>query len=449
MKKSKIISFVGVLTVLSTPFSLLHADTLSRRVEQLEEDQKILERKLELDAESQKEAGKITAGSSGFTFKSGDGNYVLKLRGYVQSDARFFFGDEDNLLGNTFLARRVRPIFDGTLFKIFDFRIMPDFGGGSTVLQDGYVEAKFFPWLKLRAGKFREPFGIERLQSATNLVFIERGLPNNLVPNRDLGVQLSGDLLDGVISYAVGAFNGVADGGSGDLDSSDGKDVAGRIFVKPFKLSSIEALKNLGLGFAATYGHQSGSPSSTGLSSIRSGGQNSFFSFRSDASTAAATVVADGSRYRYSPQLYYSWGPFGLLGEYVSSTQNVNLGGVQEKLTNRAWQVAASFVLTGEKAGYDGVTPKKPFDIKKGHWGAVELAGRYNELRVDEDAFPVFANPDRAARRATAFAGGVNWHLNKNVKLAANYEQTLFKGGSATGNRPTEKVLLSRLQLNF
>jgi hypothetical protein len=62
--------------------------------------------------------------------------------------------------------------------------------------------------------------GLERLQSGSELLFVERGLPTNLVPNRDVGAQLFGDLFDGTISYALGAFNGVPDLGNGDLDNN-------------------------------------------------------------------------------------------------------------------------------------------------------------------------------------------------------------------------------------
>ena len=44
---------------------------------------------------------------------------------------------------DTFVLRRVRPILEGTLFKNFDVRLTPDFGGGTTVLQDAYVDLRF------------------------------------------------------------------------------------------------------------------------------------------------------------------------------------------------------------------------------------------------------------------------------------------------------------------
>ena len=45
---------------------------------------------------------------------------------------------------------------------------------------------------------------------------------------------------------------------------------------------------------------------------------------------------------------------------------------------------------------------------------------------------------------------GVNWYLNRYVKLVLNYERTEFDGGSATrGDRPTEGVILTRMQLSY
>ena len=39
-------------------------------------------------------------------------------------------------------------------------------------------------------------------------------MAQNLAPNRDVGFQLSGDFLDGILSYQLGVFNGAIDGGS-------------------------------------------------------------------------------------------------------------------------------------------------------------------------------------------------------------------------------------------
>jgi phosphate-selective porin OprO/OprP len=421
------------------------------KLQELDQKIRVLDRKIEIDKEAAdekaKSAGQATAGKDGFSLRSADGNYVLRLRGYVQFDGRFWAGDEQKPQIDTFVLRRVRPIFEGTVYKIFDFRIMPDFGLGTTVLQDAYMEARFNPAFRVRAGKFKPPVGLERLQSATDLLFVERALPTNLVPNRDLGIQIGGDLGKGVVSYALGVFNGVPDGANLDADTNNSKEAAGRIFFQPF-VTGTGPLKNLGFGVSASQGNQTGTPNSTGLAAYKTPGQVNFFSYRSDA-TAAGTTVADGTHFRLSPQGYFYGGPFGLLAEYVVSRQDVRRDLVSDTLEHKAWQVAASWVIAGGEPSYRGVNVKKVWDPAAHTWGALELAARYSELKVDDATFPTFASITSSARSAKAWAGGLNWYFNRNLRLLFDYEVTKFEGGAATGDREDEKIFFSRFQIAF
>lgn len=427
--------------------------TVEEKFDDLDQKVRILERRFELQqegaAEKAKEAPGVVSGKDGFSLKSADGQFQLKLRGLIHVDTRILKPDT-----NTFLLRRVRPILEGTVYKIFDFRFTPDFGGGTTAIQDAFLNIRFLPETKLQIGKFKPPVGLERLQSASDIRFVERALPTNLVPNRDIGYQLHGDLYEEAFSYAVGVFNGVPDGGSADIDADENKDIAGRIFIHPFKKVSFEPLQGFGIGFAASRGSVNGTPAAPALPSYRTPAQQTFFRYRTaptgTAAAAANTAVADGVLLRTSPQAYYYWGPFGLLGEYVLSSQEVTLGATSEKLKNKAWQVSGYYLLTGEKESFKGVTPFRPFDPSQGRWGAFELAARYSVLKVDEAAFPTFANPASSAQEAKAWAGGVNWYLNRGVKFVINYELTKFEGGAAAGeDREKEKAILGRTQIAF
>ena len=426
---------------------------VEQRIEALEKEIRELKKQYAQDQEATtkkvKEMPIVSAGQDGFSLKSADGDFQLKLRGLIQTDARFYLDDKAKSASDTFLPRSIRPILEGTVFRDFDFRLVPDFGNGSATLQDAYLEWKYWPEAKLRFGKFKPPVGLERLQSETDTLFVERALPTNLVPNRDVGVQVGGDFAGGVFSYAVGVINGVADGSSGDLDNGDDKDFAGRIFFQPFKKSKIESVQGLGFGIAGTFGDQQSTVKTPNLPSFKTSGQQTFFSYRSDG-TVAGTTTASGVHTRLAPQAYYYYGPFGLLGEYVISEQEVTQNTTTRTLQNEGWQVAASYVLTGEKASYKGVTPRRPFDLKNGGWGALEIAARWNELHVDPTAFPIFADPAKSAKDAQAWGVGANWYLNKNVKLSLDFEQTNFNGGAAgSKDRPTENVILSRAQLAF
>jgi len=300
-------------------------------------------------------------------------------------------------------------------------------------------------------GKFKEPVGLERLQSWNNLLFIERGLPTYLVPNRDTGIQLQGDVSDGVVQYAVGVFNGTSDGGSSDFDVDSDKDVAARVFTHPFKRSGVDAFKGLGLGVSGTYGRQEGA-----LRNYTTLGQQQFFTWYTGAGTSEATrnVTADGPLWRVSPQGYYYWGPFGLLGEYVVSSHEISraAGGPPTRATirNTAWQVAASWFLTGEENSYGRVQPKRNFDPANGGWGAFEIAARVGELDIDDDVFPLYANPAQSASGVCSWGVALNWRLNRNIKLSLDYEHTDIEG--AAGNQsPFEEnhIIFTRAQFAF
>ncbi len=431
-----------------------HAQTnVEQRIEALEQELRILRQQIESDREATRptptESPTLAVGPEGFALRSADGSFALKLGGYAQADARWFLDDDTGSGADTFVVRRARLIFDATVWRDFDVRVAPDFGNDSVTLFDAYVEWKHWSWLRLRAGKFKPPVGLERLQSATDTMFVERAFPTDLVPSRDIGVQVGGDIFDGVIQYQAGVFNGVVDGGNGGIDNGDGKDIAARLFFEPFKKTGIEPLQGIGVGMAGTVGNQDGSVSSPNLPAFRTSGQNVFFRYLSGPALTN-TAVANGQRIRYAPQAYYYWGPLGLLGEYYVTDQEVQMSPTETRLRNTAWQVAASVVLTGEKASFKGVTPRRPFDWKAGGWGAVELAGRYSELRVDPDAFPTFASLSRSAQEARAWAVGLNWYLNRNIKFVADYEQTEFAGGAPGGkDRETERAVVARAQVRF
>ncbi len=413
----------------------------------------ILERKLEINAEEEaaraKERVSVKAsGTDGFQIQSADKSFLLKLRLLIQADARSFVSDPDGNLTNAFLIRRARPILEGTVYGFSHFLITPDFASNAkTALFDAYLDIAPWSFAKLRFGKFKPPIGLEHLQSDSNLIFAERGWPSNLVPSRDTGVQFFGDVLNGALAYAIALTNGVGDNNvnttatapvTSDTDTNDGKEGTARIAVKPFKNTEVSALQGFGLGLGASYAKQSGvSPS------YSTPGQVALFA-------PAATASADGAHVRWAPDVSWYYHSLGVFGEWVQSAQVWRVGSVRSNIVNQAWQAAASYVITGEDASYTGVKPRKPFDPKSGTWGALELAARYQSLYLDPDNFTqAVTTPANSIQRANAYGLGVSWYLNNNVRLTTTYDQTTFDKGRSTGDRPNEKVVITRWQLAF
>jgi phosphate-selective porin OprO/OprP len=426
------------------------AQTVESRVEALDQQIRILERLRELAADSAETAARTRQSATanakdGFSLKSADGEYSLKLRGYAQADGRFYPSDDAGAVSNNFLLRRARPILEVTVGKYFGFRVMPDFAGGQAALQDAYWEGKFDPAFSVRAGKFKPPIGYERLQSATDVSFAERGLPTNLAPSREIGLQVGGEA-GGVLEYQVGIFNGAPDLGAPDTDLNDAKDFAARVFLQPIKDG---ALRGLGFGISGSTGVEEGNATATDLAGYRSASQQIFFRYRGDALVPDNTVVADGRRSRLAPHAYLGLGSFGLLGEYTINRPEVRRGATTTRLTHTAWQASGSFFLTGEHAGFRSPAPRKPFDLKTGTFGALELAARYGELDIDDDAFPLFASSSSSSTKARGLGLGVNWHLSRQIKVLVSYEHTTFEGGAETGDRAAEDFVVTRFQHAF
>jgi phosphate-selective porin OprO/OprP len=373
----------------------------------------------------------------GFFVQSADGDNRLVFGLVAQADGRFSL-DDPAPITDTFTIRKLRPTFSGRIAKYFDFKVMPDFGNGTAVVQDAYLDIRFSPKFRVRSGKDKTPIGYELLQGDAYLLFPERSLASSLVPNRDIGVQVQGNLGGNRFFYAGGVFNGIPDGGSTttELDTNNGKDVAGRIVLQPFSSSATpsRALNGLGFQIGGSTGHEVGA-----LPSFKTSVQQTYFSY-------AAAATANGVHHRVSPAAFYYYKSLGLFGEYMRSTQEVGKAGVNTEVANSAWDVTGSFFVTGEAASYGIIRPKANFDPTTGQWGALQLLARYASLKVDDAAFTAGLTAAGASREAKALTLAANWYPNPYIKYYFSYEHTAFDSISA---RPKENVILIRTQIGF
>jgi phosphate-selective porin OprO/OprP len=512
--------------IISSPIISYAADSkeiedLRAQIEELKQSIKVLDRKGEIAVEDAAAAKKkdavVKASEKGFSIESADGKNTVKFNGIIQADYRYYDEGANDTRGRTSagpldaegfrdaqdtgLLRRVRPTIQGTLGGKYDYRFTPDFGGGSATVVDSYIDARFSPFFKVRAGKFKSFVGLERLQSGSDIRFIERAYTTNaILPNRDLGIAVHGDLFGDKLNYAVGVVNGVADGGNitTGAEYNDAKEWTGRLFTTPFK-DDVNALSGLGFGVAGTYtdftgdrnqdfsGSASADATRNGLPSYVTEGQSTFFRYGSG-------VIADGKRLRVSPQAYYYNGPLGIIGEYAYLKQDVAintatsssvstsiLSGSHKTLNHNAWNIGATYILTGEDNSFKGIKPKNNFDFDKGTWGAWEAGLRYSVLNLDDDTFqapngngyaaealsavggsspssPTTANAysDRSvsAKSAKTWTAGINWYLDQNTKFALNYLDTSFDGGAGSSaanykDRKDERAIFGRLQISY
>jgi|SRR5579862_8807497 len=413
-------------------------------------------------------------GSSGFVLQSADGANTLRFRGNLSVDGRYYGDAYTPESADTWLIRKLRPTLEGTLWNFFDFRFMPDFGQGKTILQDAWADARAKPWLVFQFGKFKAPVGLERLQLEQFARFIEASLTSDLLPYRDIGFKIGGNVAGGIVNYDVGIFNGAVDGTSTDSNSVPDANSTGhftfdgRLFFAPFLQAGPSGLKKLGLGVAETNASNTGIATPTTTTSLLAGyktpGQQPLFNYRADTVMSPAAynnaTIAHGTERRVVPQLYYYYRFLGLMSEYVREDLQVQrrlstTSARAAELRNTAWQVQGYWFITGEDEAYDSAKPRCNFG--PGCIGAFELVARYSDLNFDPQSFSngssSFASPTASPQAARAIGTGINWYLNPNFKVQLDYEVTQYTGGAARGpktvDRPDERVLISQFALIF
>jgi phosphate-selective porin OprO and OprP len=397
---------------------------------------------------------------NGFFLMSSNGDFFLRLPVLMQMDYRSFPGGQNGadpgVQPNTFVLQRIRPMAHVRVWRYFHALITPDFGNGvisqnpsqnQSVVQipDGFGEWDYFSALRIRVGKFKSPIGLEMLQGIQNLSFMERSLTRNLLPNRDLGAMVWGTFWRGALEYQIGVFNGAPNANfyQDTKAASSDKTMDARVFSRPFVDHSVEWLRGLGVGV----GMSTGSVSNTSGQEIMQTETLSYTFFN-----YGSQVQGDGNRFRLAPQAAWYYKRAGLLGEYVSSTQHLKNGnGPDRRTTNNAWMAQMSFLLTDDSATYGHIEPRQPFNWSKKHWGAWELAARYSQINLDQDNYAFnLADPTVNVLRAKSTSIGLNWYLNSNVRMTANFVHTDFTGATpAYRAADHENGLMFRAQLTF
>ncbi len=382
----------------------------------------------------------MEASEKGFRLASSDEAFELRLRADLYADARFFPETHSPSGAERMFLRRARPRLQGRVFERFAFNLRSDFGIGGPEIDDAFLEARFAPALRLRMGRFKVPVGLEVLNATPGLMHVERAFPSGLVPGRDVGIMLTGEIVETTVRYAVGVFNGAPGSTEPGADVDDAKEGAGRLFVTPFA-GADGHLRDLGVGLAGSIGSVTGTSATPSLTRPQTTGRQPFFRY-------ASGTHADGQRWRVAPQARFFAGPVELLGEYTVMSEEVRNGSAERSLTHRAWQVSAAVVLTGEDTREGSVVPQEPFGRSPGP-GAVELGVRGHGVTLDDDTFPALAPAAGAAEAARAWGVTLSWYPNTIVRMMLGVERTTFDGADGTPDPEAENLLLARMQFAF
>jgi phosphate-selective porin OprO/OprP len=380
----------------------------------------------------------------------------VDLRAKLQFDWRKFDPQIDE---ETFDFRTARVALKGDLTRHFDFEIeraIETEGSGFGEWKDVYLNWSTFDELRVKAGRFKMPFGLEQNTGATDIDFAYRSLASSTIaPGRDRGVMVYGEISGNDLTYEFGVFDD--DGDNGELKEPQfvqagedlkgvGPSYAGRLTANLLKpLPVADRLKSMRFGLAYTTAQIP-----EGLNSLRGQsiyGTEDFFE----------PVYVKGRRQRFGAQFDWTPGPTGFKAEWMQSReQRIGQSNRNQDLSDfigTGWYASATWFVTGEDKD-DNINPKNP--LFQGGIGAIEIGARYDQLEFTSASKTgiAFTNPRSEHLLSNSdkiWTLGVNWMWNRWSRVIANAAHETFDDPSRTPLAGTDKFWsgLIRLQVVF
>jgi phosphate-selective porin OprO/OprP len=329
-------------------------------------------------------------------------NFFLRVHGRAFVDGAYYLEDKNDLGQQGIGLRTVLVEMDGRLSERWYYRF--SWGGltngGRFDTSGVFLDDAYFSRLGEKSawviGQQGEPFSLEERTSSLATTFMERALPNALVPGNSVGVAFhtNGERW-GMI---IGAF---LEDLASEKDAGDqGMGLTGRFFFRP--RSPEDKIYHLGCSVSGR--------------SITSVFDKVFFRYRPESGLTDVRYVNTGdiqdvdfiSRFDVEGALVS--GPWSVQAEYIGTWVN---GAGFEDLFFNGWYAFVSWFPTGESRGYSPREGIFTYPEIKSKWGAVELAARYSTVDLTDGSIT------GGIERNVSF--GVNWYISSQVRLMANY----------------------------
>lgn len=371
---------------------------------------------------------KIKLNKKGLQFATADGEYKMKIGARLHADATFHSGDNKLESGdrayNGTEIRRARIYLKGNMGKDFKYLSEFDFADNNTAIKDLFLTYTGLDWLEVTVGHQKQSISMELQESSNDIMFTERSLVNAITGHafdRAIGLHFKSKGKDW--SAQIGAYGESVD--PGNVPGDEGWGMTSRVTYSP--INTKNQVVHLGAygGFRET--NDNGDILNAGKKTdikYETTHMSSFY-------TTGANNIANAENLSIAGfEAAYMQGPFSVQGEYAYSW--LKRDGAPSVDFN-AFYVQTGWTLTGESRSYKGsdgefkrLKPAKNFSFNSdGGWGAVELAARYDQADLNS------GNLNAGSEKAVTVA--LNWYLNENVRLMADY-RTAFDVSNDNGD---------------
>ncbi|MGB8601749.1 MAG: porin [Rhizomicrobium sp.] len=443
----------------------------------------------------------LTAGRP--TWASADGAFTASIRAVLQADYGYYMQSKAARklstgpdLSSGANIRRAQLGLQGKLFGDWSYNFNYDFGNSAYEtpgkILNAYLQYDGLGPLAFRFGAFAPSYSVEDQTSATDLMFLERNSPTNMLRSvagaeGRVGASMiyAGSEIFGALSYTTSK---IADTGSFDEQSA----LVGRLAYLAINEKDAHLLVggNVIHVFSLPDNYAAGTTTAPMHSITLSDYpevtvDDNAVKLISTGALAAKQFTSWGVEVAGNYQNFYAQASYNSMEINRSSTYTVfTASGTSSNKTLAvkdnslsAWYAQVSWVLTGESKPYVPATaafgspkPAQPFSLEDGTWGAWELVGRFSDTnlndRLDDPTSYIsawsgtsktysFYNSARGGDQKV-YTVGVNWYPNSVVRFALNYmwvDVTRYSATASSTTLPTAnigqklKVIALRTQL--
>lgn len=409
------------------------------------------------------------------TITSADGRFSLSIRSLVQYDLAHYMQPQsaqslaaangpDLSSGGNF--RRAWFGVNGKMFGDWSYYFNYDFGGGGGTETPGHIQQVWIQYdglgpLALRIGAFTPSNGIEDATGSGDTIFLERNAPAEAARNiaggdgrNTFSVTYSADRLFGQIAYSG---NKIQDSGSYDEQQS----VTGRLAGLAWSSEDLKVLLSAAGSYVLKAPDSAAGQNAvraltinappeitvdnTGTKFVTTGSLNSnhMWQYGLEGAAECQSFYGQAGYFRYGTDLRGSTAAYGFSG----------------------WYGQATWLITGESKPYSAATasfgnpkPRIPFSFNGGGWGAWELAARFSDLDLNDNAgVKGSALPTGGLRGGDQkiWTFGVNWYPTSALKFELQYQNVdidrLGTKGAVNNTQvgQTFNVLALRSQVQF
>ncbi len=371
-------------------------------------------------------------------FTSKDGSYHFWMDNRVQLDAAVFSNDVYNPIGNGLTIRRARIAFKAVLYNNWYAELDLDFSGSAIEMKDMIIGYIFDEQnLILKAGHFRESFGMETLTTSRYLTFMERSLMSKMDASRHLGFQANTwgerySLAGGVFFNTQGEFEEVefSQDQNKDLGIDEGYSLTGRAVFRPI----YDQDKVLHFGVSGTYRTPK---TDTEVPNMYRYSTRSHTSINRKKYIDTDDIRDVESEVAYDIEFAGAFKNFMFQGEYKKDA--ISRMNDLETIELDGYYIQAAYLLFGGRYNYNRADGEFTRLTRGKDYGELEVALRYDYVNANDFDANVYGGS------AEGYTLGLNYYFNPNVKFMMNYiynnhdryangKGALFVGHDANGD---------------